>query len=226
MSPERPPGAYDDDGFNRTKMHPVAPILTLAFLHDALAATVCNGHAGLCNKLYSNITFIGSHDSAFVGILPTDNQFQSVSNQLSEGVRFLQAQTHNHDGTIELCHTSCVEKDAGPLEDYLTTIVTFLDANPEEVVTLLLTNQDGIAGTEFNAAFVNAGADTYAYSPGSTLTMGEWPTLGNLIDAGTRLVVFMGELMGPLTLPRWTPTHQPLSHIDAINDTCSEPLPS
>ncbi|KUI69745.1 hypothetical protein VM1G_05650 [Cytospora mali] len=173
-------------------MHSVAPILlVLAFAHSALAASVCNGYAGLCDKLYSNVTFIGSHDSAFVGILPTDNQFKSVSDQLSEGVRFLQAQTHNDDGTIELCHTSCTEKNAGSLEDYLVTIATFLDDNPNEVLTLLLTNQDGIVAADFAAAFVAAGADTYAYSPGSTLTMSEWPTLGDLIDAGTRLVVFM-----------------------------------
>ncbi|ROV91731.1 hypothetical protein VPNG_09961 [Cytospora leucostoma] len=172
-------------------MPSVTVIIILAFAQSALTSAVCNGYAGLCDKLYSNVTFVGSHDSAFVGILPTDNQFTSVSDQLSEGVRFLQAQTHNDDDTIELCHTSCAEKDAGSLEDYLTTVADFLAANPDEVLTLLLTNPDGIAGAKFAAAFEAAGADTYAYTPGSTLTISEWPTLGDLVDAGTRLVVFM-----------------------------------
>lgn len=155
------------------------------------AASVCNGYAALCDKLYSNTTFIGSHDSAFDGILLVDNQFDSVADQLSLGVRFLQAQSHNDDGTIELCHTTCTEEDAGTLETWLDTVVTFLEANPNEVITLLITNGDGIDGADFAAVFEASGAVDYAYSPGSTLTLAEWPTLGELIDDGSRLVVFM-----------------------------------
>lgn len=169
----------------------VAATLLLAAARGAAAADVCNGYAGLCDKLYSNVTFIGSHDSAFVGILPVDNQFDSVADQLSLGVRFLQAQSHDKDGTIELCHTTCLEKDAGTLQAWLETVVAFLDANADEVVTLLITNGDGIDSSVFTAAFEAAGADAYAYSPSSTLALDAWPTLGDLIDAGTRLVVFM-----------------------------------
>lgn len=157
----------------------------------AHAATTCNGYDALCDRQYSNLTFIGSHDSAFVGILPVDNQFDSVSDQLSLGVRFLQAQSHDKDGTIELCHTSCLEEDAGSLETWLDTVVTFLAANPDEVVTLLITNGDGIDGADFATVFETSGAASYAYSPASTLALSDWPTLGELIDAGTRLVVFM-----------------------------------
>lgn len=160
----------------------------------ALAATTCNGYAAYCDRPYSNLTFLGSHDSAFDGILPVDNQFDSVADQLSLGVRFLQAQSHLKDGdTIELCHTSCAEEDAGTLETWLATVAAFLAANPGEVVTLLITNGDGIAGADFAAAFEAAGADAYAYSPpgGTALALDAWPTLGALIDAGTRLVVFM-----------------------------------
>lgn len=170
----------------------LAPSSLLALLvQETVAATTCNGNAALCDKLYSNVTFIGSHDSAFDGTLPVDNQYDSVADQLSIGVRFLQAQSHDKDGTIELCHTSCLEEDAGTLQTWLETVVTFLDDNSEEVVTLLITNGDGIAGSEFAAAFEAAGAAAYAYSPGTTLTLSQWPTLGALIDAGTRLVVFM-----------------------------------
>lgn len=174
-------------------MHPfLGPISILALAaRTTLAATTCNGYADLCDKLYSNVTFIGSHDSAFDGILLVDNQWDSVADQLDLGVRFLQAQSHDKDGVIELCHTSCTEEDAGTLQTWLETVVTFLDANPDEVITLLITNGDGIAGADFAAVFEAAGADAYAYSPGSTLTLAEWPTLGDLIDAGSRLVVFM-----------------------------------
>jgi hypothetical protein len=75
----------------------------------APASLVCNGNAALCSRPYSNITFIGSHDSAFVGSLPTQNQQLSVTDQLNRGIRFLQAQTHSFLGTVSLCHTSCLE---------------------------------------------------------------------------------------------------------------------
>ena len=81
----------------------------------ASTAVACNGNLALCSRLYSNVTQIGTHDSAFVGTLPTDNQLISVTHQLDDGVRFLQAQTHVKNGVLELCHTSCIERDAGPL---------------------------------------------------------------------------------------------------------------
>jgi hypothetical protein len=86
---------------------------TLLVAYGSLAAPtdppICNGHAKLCPREYSNVTFIGAHDSAFVGILPTQNQIKSVTDQLNSGIRFLQAQTHSFLDSIYLCHTSCFE---------------------------------------------------------------------------------------------------------------------
>lgn len=133
------------------------PLLAILIAPAVEAATTCNGYAELCDRPYSDVTFVGSHDSAFVGVFVTDNQYTSVSAQLGQGVRFLQAQTHDKDGVVELCHTSCLELDAGTLASYLATVKTFLDAHPDEVVTLLLTNGDGIAGAAFAAAFEDSG---------------------------------------------------------------------
>lgn len=116
-------------------------LLSLGAAWLGLATAVlaaCNGQDALCSRPYSNVTFVGSHNSAFVGLLPSQNQLISVADQLKLGVRFLQAQTHDRDGTIEMCHTSCVELDAGSLTNYLKPIKTFMDANPNEVVTLLM----------------------------------------------------------------------------------------
>lgn len=87
--------------------------LLISFLLWSLAAAQCNGNTALCSRKYSNVTQIGTHDSAFVGVLPTDNQLLSVTDQLNAGIRFLQAQTHLKDSALELCHTSCIEKDVG-----------------------------------------------------------------------------------------------------------------
>lgn len=179
-----------------------ACVVVLASRHTAAAAaataattTVCNGHAEFCDRKYSNITFVGSHDSPFVGTSVADNQDVSVADQLALGVRFLQSQTHVSNGTVELCHTLCILADAGPLVGYLQTVKAFLDANPAEVVTLLITNQEGLPGATFDAAFQTSGAKSYVFTPAGNLTLSQWPTLGQMIAMGQRLVVFMGGSM-------------------------------
>lgn len=167
-------------------------LLSLGLALAQQAPAPCNGHAELCARRYSNITLVGSHDSAFVGTGVADNQETDVAAQLAQGVRFLQAQTHLDNNTIKLCHTLCALEDAGPLEAYLGGVKAFLDANPREVVTLLITNQDGLPGSAFDAAFKAAGIEGYGFAPGTNLTLDQWPTLGEMIDNGQRLVVFMG----------------------------------
>ncbi|KAJ5934145.1 hypothetical protein N7466_003692 [Penicillium verhagenii] len=161
----------------------------------ANAATTCNGRTEYCTRPYSNITFIGSHDSAFVGSLPQQNQNINITAQLDMGIRYLQAQTHKSlldDSVLELCHTSCLLEDAGSLEAYLATIKGWLDDNPNEVVTVLLTNGDSLDISIFGSTFVSAGIDTYAFVPSSEpLAYADWPTLGDLIDSGKRLVAFL-----------------------------------
>lgn len=152
----------------------------------------CNGNAALCDRKYSNMTFIGAHNSPFVGILPTQNQLTDITAQLNQGIRFVSAQTQDKDGAVQLCHTDCGLEDAGTLQSYLSLIKTWLDGNANEVVTLLLTNGDAIDLTKFSDAFKGAGLDSYAYSPNANLALADWPTLGELIASGKRLVVFMG----------------------------------
>ena len=176
-------------------------LLSLAFLFftsslyfvPGRAQTLCNGHAELCSRKYSNITTIGAHDSAFVGPLPQDNQDVSVTAQLDAGIRFLQVQSHkNLLGTLELCHTSCFELDAGSVESYLSTVKTWLDAHPNEVVTLLIVNGDNVPVSEFDDAYTSSDLKSLAYiPPASPLALDAWPTLQDLITANTRLVAFL-----------------------------------
>ncbi|KAF3394342.1 PI-PLC X domain-containing protein 1 [Penicillium rolfsii] len=158
-------------------------------------ATICNGRSEYCSRFYSNITFVGSHDSAFVGELPQQNQNIDITAQLKMGIRYLQAQTHHSlldKNVLELCHTSCLLEDAGTLESYLGTVKDFLDANANEVVTILLTNGDSVDITEFGNTFASSGIDRYAFVPSSNpLPVGSWPTIGELISSGKRLVVFL-----------------------------------
>jgi hypothetical protein len=163
---------------------------------STLKESACNGRSEYCTRSYSNITFVGSHDSAFVGSLPQQNQDTDIKSQLDMGIRYLQAQTHHSifdKNTLELCHTSCFLEDAGTLKSFLITVKKWLDANPNEVVTLLLTNGDSVSINEFGDTFSSSGIVDYAYVPSiNPLSMLEWPTLGDLIFSGKRLVVFLG----------------------------------
>ncbi|RDL37484.1 PLC-like phosphodiesterase [Venustampulla echinocandica] len=164
---------------------------TVLFLIGSVAASACNNNPALCSRKYSEVTQIGTHDSAFVGDFVTDNQGLSLTDQLNAGIRFLQAQTHDFLGQIFMCHTSCWERNAGLLVDYLTTVRNWMDANPNEVVTLLLTNGDNVDVGKFGDAMNRAGLAKYAYTPPKKLALSEWPTLQELINANTRLVMFM-----------------------------------
>lgn len=172
-------------------------LLTILIMGQTGSTSGCNGNTALCSRQYSNVSLVGTHDSAFVGILPTDNQVESVSDQLDAGIRFLQAQTHLLEGELYLCHTSCDELNVGPLTDYLTTVQTWLEGNPNEVLTLLLTNGDYVDVSYFGTAMSTVGLESYAYTLPSQLTIDEWPTLQELIGQGTRLVMFLGWLPSP-----------------------------
>lgn len=78
-------------------------------------ASVCNGDASLCDRLYSNVTYIGAHNSYAVGTIDGattgKNQEQSVTQQLDDGIRLLQVQAHKSSNStegsgIDLCHSS------------------------------------------------------------------------------------------------------------------------
>lgn len=94
-----------------------------------------------------------------------------------------------------MCHTTCAEKDAGTLVSYLTTINNWMAKNPNEVVTVLLTNGDRVSASMFGADMVTSGLAKYAYTPPSKLAIEDWPTLQQLINAGTRLVMFLGRFI-------------------------------
>ncbi|PYI03627.1 PLC-like phosphodiesterase [Aspergillus sclerotiicarbonarius CBS 121057] len=181
-------------------------VVGIASIVPAIAQSTCNGQSAYCDRKYSNVTQVGAHDSPFVGLLLSDNQNLNVTGQLDLGIRFLQGQTHKSlvDDTILLCHTSCLLEDAGTLESYLATVKTWLDSNPDEVVTLLLTNDDSLPVAQFGDVFTSAGLKDYAFVPSSspsTLAIDAWPTLRELIGNGTRLVAFLDYGADASTVP-------------------------
>ena len=121
------------------------------------------------------------------------DQEVGITTQLALGVRLLQAQAHDNNGVLHFCHTSCALFNGGTVESYLKTVKTFLDANPNEVLTMIFTNPDGLSlPDQWEPAFNNAGIKDLAYVPPSLpVKQSDWPTLGEMIDSGKRVVVFL-----------------------------------
>jgi len=173
--------------------HPSTSELEVGSQAIARRATVCNGHAELCNRSFGNVTFVGTHDSYAIGVDSVMvNQDQPIMQQLNDGIRMLQMQAHNENGVIRLCHSDCKLLDGGTLEDYLKIVKQWLDANPNEVLSLLIVNIDNLPATAYDTVFKSVGLDTISYAPPSlTLPASGWPTLGSLIDSGKRLLTFL-----------------------------------
>lgn len=157
------------------------------------AGQACNGFPELCSRSYSDITYIGAHNSPFAFARnPASNQDYGVISQLNDGVRMLQGQTRFVNDTVYYCHTSCALLNAGTAESYFANITAWLAANPYEVITLLIGNGDYVPVETFTVPLESSGLAKYAFFP-PMIPMGlsNWPTLGELILNNQRAVIFM-----------------------------------
>lgn len=70
-----------------------------------------------------------------------------------------------------------------------------MDANPNDVVTVLLVNSDNASAQDLSQEFEAAKISQYAYTPPSTTAAVQtWPTLQDMIANKTRLVTFVASL--------------------------------
>ncbi|GLB38859.1 putative PLC-like phosphodiesterase [Lyophyllum shimeji] len=189
------------------ELEPLLAVLSTVFLSssalgswiprfNAKRATVCNGHAELCGRSYGNVTYLGAHNSFAASSNPfalARTQEVDVTAQLNGEVRMLQGQAHMKNGQLHFCHTTCGLFDGGTVEDYLRKVKAWLDGNPNEVLTFIFTNPEGVSIPDvWKPAFDNSGITPLAYVPPSRpVKRGDWPTLGQLIDSGKRVVVFL-----------------------------------
>lgn len=173
-----------------------------ATLGMVLAQTACNNSPDLCDRSYSNVTYLGAHNSPFLrdattGFSTSGNQFYNTTTQLAAGVRLVTAQIHHPNDTssaLHVCHADCALLNAGTLESWLAEIKAWMDANTNDVVTILIVNGAGATAGEISAAYVSSGMLPYAYSPTNESANSDWPTLQTLISAGTRAMNFVATL--------------------------------
>lgn len=151
----------------------------------------CNGHAELCDRPLSEVALPGTHNSmsnADDGWM-VPNQHHGIPQQLEDGVRGFLFDVHlGDDGLPALCHAYC-SLGSTPLDEGLGWFKDFLDDHPDEVLEFII--EDALPAEDIAAVFTDVGLDRY------TSVLGDAdPTLGELIDADTRLLV-TAESEGP-----------------------------
>lgn len=163
---------------------------------DSSHSSPCNGYDAYCSLRYDQTCFAATHDSAASSpeFWQHPVQDQTLREQLNYGIRALMLSVYDDGGVATVCRGRCDEGNA-PLSAVLGDVTTFFGENPREVLTLLV---DGELSAHRLADELRANAlDGLALPHGAT---DEWPTLGQMIDAGQRLVVFAAT---PDAGPAW-----------------------
>ncbi|KAF8928109.1 PLC-like phosphodiesterase [Dissophora ornata] len=173
----------------------IAAIFASSLVARSDAQQVCNGYAELCAKTYDKVAYATTHNAyAYTppGGLAT-NQDNDIPTQLKDGVRAFMLDAYStpsgNTNDIELCHTSCELLDAGPLSKVFAQIKTFMDANPNEVITIFWENAGNLKPAQFQTVYTAAGLDKYSYA--QTVDNTTWPTLAQMISSGKRLLSFL-----------------------------------
>lgn len=162
-------------------------------------STACNGHDELCERPFNEISYATTHNAMSNReegwSLP--NQNFSMTRQLADGIRGMMLDAYYcQDPAIcgekdtFLCHGECFI-GSKPLAEGLGEITAFLEANTREVMTIFFENY--IDAEDMRIAFEEADLLKYVH----TQILGDpWPTLGEMVDSGRRLVVFTGSQGG------------------------------
>jgi outer membrane protein assembly factor BamB len=171
----------------------------VAMVAPATAVPAANPNGAL---KYSDMCWLCTHN-AFAngeeGWLFNPQQGPSMEHQLDEGVRALMLDVWLKDGTPVLAHASTSWTRPWlsllPFATALERIKAWLDANPNEIVTLYLEQRTGRAEgkAKTQAAVAASGIGPYVFNPVTAawnVQQQGWPTLDWMINAGKRLVVF------------------------------------
>ncbi len=157
------------------------------------AEAVCNGSADFCSLRFDEIAYPTTHNAMSNAEddwnLP--NQNFNIGRQLEDGVRAMMLDTYDEEGELLLCHVLC-GLGSRPLVDGLGDINSFLRDNPTDVFAIIFESR--IENSQTAAAIEESGLLdlAYAHVPGEP-----WPTLQELIDADTRLMVFQEKPGSP-----------------------------
>ncbi|XP_009373787.2 PI-PLC X domain-containing protein At5g67130 [Pyrus x bretschneideri] len=126
-----------------------------------------------------------------------NNQENTVTQQLNNGVRALMLDTYDFKDDVWLCHSfngQCYDFTAfEPAIDTLKEVEAFLSANPSEIVTLIL--EDYVeAPNGLTNVFNASGLKNYWFPVTSMPKNGQdWPLVSDMVANNQRLLVFTSK---------------------------------
>ncbi|MFD7572329.1 hypothetical protein ACFV6U_17665, partial [Streptomyces sp. NPDC059810] len=196
---------------------PARSVAAAAATANASAVTQAKERWG--DRRLDQVTFLGTHN-AFTNY--EDSRWSSVSqseslrHQLDNGVRGLSLDTHWYERStwlcvisfgsdcypsdVYLCHGEC-KTFAGvtyalPRQSFqssMQTVVDFLAANPQEVVTIFL--EDYVSAQQLGNSLGRVrGLDQLLFRPDAwNVRQQGWPRMTDLVGSGKRLLIFSDE---------------------------------
>lgn len=160
-------------------------ILLLLVISLQISHAQCNGSLDLCSKQYNEVAYLTTHNafnSDQDGLL-FPNQTYNIASQLNDGVRGLMIDVYNDLFGTPVVYHSIIALGYIPLSDIFNDIKTFLDNNPNEIVTIIL--ECYVTANDIEDEINQAGLSNYLYTHNAA-----WPTLQSMIDNDNRLVIF------------------------------------
>lgn len=150
-------------------------------------ALPCNGDVALCSRRYDEVAYATAHNAhaaKSVGFAPVVAcQTSGVSAQLNAGLRALMLDVYDDGDERVLCHGPCLFGSSSHREA-LAEVEAFLAHHPREVVTLLYEDHAAPSGVIADLRATGLARQALTHRAGEP-----WPTLGEMLAAGKRLVV-------------------------------------
>lgn len=145
-----------------------------------------------CHGLYKNELY-ADHLTSLLDNVPEKLRpfLEPIKNKLQAEIPAIITKLYGlrQDAGGIIPYTPClIDMSATPLVTVLTEIKNFLDKNPREIFTLVL--EDATRGNwpAYEEAFSKSGIMSYTYIQNRNAP---WPTLGEMVTANKRLVVFV-----------------------------------
>ncbi|XP_043708227.1 PI-PLC X domain-containing protein At5g67130-like [Telopea speciosissima] len=146
---------------------------------------------------HNSFALLGAKSDTGAAILSPENQEDSITSQLNNGIRGLMLDLYDYENDIWLCHSyggKCYNYTAfQPAIKILKEIQAFLVANPSEIVTIII--EDYVTSPQGLTKVFNASGLTNFWFPVARMPKngGDWPTVDDMVKQNQRLVVFTSK---------------------------------
>lgn len=151
----------------------------------------CNGHA--CSTRIHEIAFRNANcsdrsASVYCYTEVSESGPQCLEEELMRGVRVFFVHAHLEGRGLRLCDGGCTVTQG--VDDVLKVFAGFLRLNTREVLILWWLPREHSADLAFavHLAYLRAGLTELAFASNET----QWPRIGELVDANTRLISIVG----------------------------------